>query len=234
MQRFCLAITLVFFAVSSAFGFSINDFTKTSIPISHIGIGGDLLPFKVDINNDGNEEIIVTRIVNTFADPTDRTAYKAYIFDQNGNDVTSTYLNSDVMLQHCRRIFAEDFNGDGKKDLLFINAGPDVLPVIGEANLLFLSNTSDDKRNIASLPGDIDYSHNAACGDIDNDGDIDVLVASHGTNINLYCYINDGSGNFTYRILPDTCLYGSCSLADMDNDGKTDIVVSLVFWSIYM
>lgn len=227
MQRFCLAIALLFFAVSSAFGFSINDFTKTSIPINQVGTGGIPMPFAVDIDNDGNQEIVFTKIVNIFNDPTDTTAYKVYIFDCNGKDITSDYFDMDVMIQQCRRVFAEDFNSDGKKDLLFITTGPDVHPTVGELNRLFLSNTSDKKLHEKPLPGAKDFSHNAACGDIDDDGDIDVLVASHGTDINLYFYINDGAGNFTYRLLDDQFIYGSCSLADMDKDGKMDIVLGI-------
>lgn len=231
MQRFCLAIALLFFAVSSAFGFSINDFTKTVIPIK--GTDGTGIPanFAIDIDNDGNEEIVFTRIVNTFTDQTDKTFYKIYIFDNLGNDITSKYFDSDVNIQLCKHVFAADFNGDGKNDLMFITQGPDVHPLVGEPNRLFLSNSNDNKLTEHALPGPQDYSHEADIGDIDNDGDIDVLVVSHGNNTNCYFYINDGSGNFTKKILIDSIVdgytFGSCSISDLNNDNYKDIVLGI-------
>ena len=67
-----------------------------------------------------------------------------------------------------------------------------------------------------------------ASGDIDNDGDIDLVVAS--TEAGLYLYANDGRGAFS-RIEADLGpLAGmpvfNAVLADIDNDGWRDLVIA--------
>jgi len=67
-----------------------------------------------------------------------------------------------------------------------------------------------------------------ASGDIDNDGDLDLVVAS--TEQGLYLYANDGTGAFS-RIaadlgpLADMPVFNA-ALADVDNDGWRDLVIA--------
>ncbi|MDB2407678.1 FG-GAP-like repeat-containing protein [Jannaschia sp.] len=67
-----------------------------------------------------------------------------------------------------------------------------------------------------------------ASGDIDRDGDIDLVVAS--TEAGLYLYDNDGAGQFT-RLTPDLgSLAGlhifNAVLADLDGDGFLDLLIA--------
>jgi len=67
-----------------------------------------------------------------------------------------------------------------------------------------------------------------ASGDIDNDGDLDLVVAS--TEAGLYLYANDGTGQFA-RIsvdlgpLADMAIFNAV-LADVDNDGWRDLILA--------
>lgn len=67
-----------------------------------------------------------------------------------------------------------------------------------------------------------------ASGDIDNDGDIDLAVAS--TEAGLYLYENDGSGRFTPVAADLGDLAGApvfnAALADIDNDGWSDLFLA--------
>ncbi|MCV2891181.1 FG-GAP-like repeat-containing protein [Ruegeria aquimaris] len=67
-----------------------------------------------------------------------------------------------------------------------------------------------------------------AAGDIDNDGDIDLVIAS--TEIGLYAYANDGKGSFSRLALEAGPLDGApvfnAVLADIDNDGWRDLFVA--------
>lgn len=66
-------------------------------------------------------------------------------------------------------------------------------------------------------------------GDIDGDGDLDLVIAS--TKVGLYAYTNDGAGHFTRMSLPlgemvDWPIFNA-ALVDMDNDGWRDLVIAV-------
>ncbi|WP_238705112.1 FG-GAP-like repeat-containing protein [Parasedimentitalea marina] len=67
-----------------------------------------------------------------------------------------------------------------------------------------------------------------ATGDIDNDGDLDLAVAS--SEVGLYLYTNDGAGNFSRLPLDLTPLEGApifnAVLVDIDNDGWQDLFLA--------
>ncbi|MDQ2090258.1 FG-GAP-like repeat-containing protein [Marimonas arenosa] len=67
-----------------------------------------------------------------------------------------------------------------------------------------------------------------ASGDIDRDGDLDIVIAS--TEAGLYLYDNDGSGNFTRTDLPLGDLAGmdifNAALVDLNNDGWLDLILA--------
>ncbi|MBE1291308.1 MAG: RNA-binding protein [Rhodobacteraceae bacterium] len=66
-----------------------------------------------------------------------------------------------------------------------------------------------------------------SAGDIDRDGDLDLAIAS--TEVGLYLYDNDGSGQFTRRALiaplPSPHIFNA-ALVDMDNDGWSDLILA--------
>lgn len=67
-----------------------------------------------------------------------------------------------------------------------------------------------------------------ASGDLDNDGDLDLVIAS--TEAGLYLYDNDGTGAFTRRemdlgALADMPVFNAV-IADIDNDGWRDLLIA--------
>jgi len=69
--------------------------------------------------------------------------------------------------------------------------------------------------------------------DVDNDKDMDLLIASGGYQydqgsslIAARLYINDGKGNFSGGLMPDISTNASCVKAcDYDKDGFTDVFI---------
>jgi hypothetical protein len=71
----------------------------------------------------------------------------------------------------------------------------------------------------------------ASWGDIDNDGDVDLVVASGYTSAGrLHAFLNDGSGNLTESVVPGLTDVQSSfigvNLVDYDNDGRLDVFVT--------
>lgn len=67
-----------------------------------------------------------------------------------------------------------------------------------------------------------------SAGDIDRDGDLDLVIAS--TEVGLYAYANDGDGLFTRIPLPEGPLQDlpvfNAALVDLDNDGWLDLFIA--------
>ena len=80
------------------------------------------------------------------------------------------------------------------------------------------------------------FTHNVAAGDIDGDGDMDILVANHGGEFmggGPYFLVNDGAANFTAsgaslpgRVANDAGYWTwAAEIADLDGDGHQDLLM---------
>ena len=87
------------------------------------------------------------------------------------------------------------------------------------------------------LPNDdAGFTHNAAVGDIDSDGDVDILIANNGGEFlggGPYLLINDGDANFTSnqemlprRVVEDLDYWPwAADMLDLDGDGHIDLLM---------
>ena len=136
-----------------------------------------------------------------------------------------------------RQIVVADFNKDGRADAFFADHGLDASPYPGARNALFLSSGTTALTNaVANLPNIADFSHSAAAGDVDGDGDIDLFVGNQGDGDKYpYLLLNNGSGGFTLNRsgLPTTLHSGdpgitTSTLFDADGDGDLDLFLHLL------
>lgn len=143
---------------------------------------------------------------------------------------------------HEREALIEDFNGDGIGDLFIAATGYDARPFPGEQNVLLLS-SPEGHRDVSmdNLPSQNDMSHGADAGDIDGDGDIDILVMTNEGSEKILPYVlrNDGTGSFTkepFSVILDPAYidfnnrgrahraeYSTIRLMDADGDGLLDL-----------
>lgn len=119
----------------------------------------------------------------------------------------------------ARDVHAADLNADGAIDFLTF-AGDD-----GQLHVYLSDGASPPSFQIRSLPFN-DFGVSVWTGDIDLDGDIDILsVASESS---LVWYANNGAPMplFQPRVIPTIPGLSAAALADLDLDGDLDIVVA--------
>lgn len=121
-----------------------------------------------------------------------------------------------------------DLDQDGDKDILLANELP-IPGGIGAQNRLFINDGTGqftDETNLR-LPSALDQTTGFSFGDIDNDGDKDLVSSNDGQNKVL---VNTGGGYFVdetdTRLPPISDASRHIVLADMDRDGDKDIFVT--------
>ena len=99
-----------------------------------------------------------------------------------------------------------------------------------EPNLLFENNGSGHFSNVSHRAGDfasrIEVSRGLAFGDLDDDGDVDVLSASHDDNTIAWYENTDGAGSFGVPRVISAAALGVASVfaTDLDGDGDADVL----------
>ena len=118
---------------------------------------------------------------------------------------------------------AGDIDGDGDLDLIGTNAGPSSQELLARnANGLGTSWTNVSS-SISPNPSSDD--NDTKFFDMDNDGDLDLVVATLGATKRIYR--NNGTGSFTQAtniITASTDASLDVKVADFDGDGRYDIV----------
>ena len=206
-----------------------------------------------DFNNDGHSDIIYMGVIkpNNIIDgnnnPMDVSGrwcpnndctgtYQEpalFLGDADGNLTYSSYLlidNREIPgLEGPNQILVADYNNDGVMDMYFADTG--VGSVDGQVNSYFLSQPDgtwlESSYTHLSHSNFVVWDHGAATGDIDNDGDMDVVITEIHSRQNrtaFWCLMNDGTGYLKKRKCGGADSYG-LELADMDGDGDLDALV---------
>lgn len=122
----------------------------------------------------------------------------------------------------ARTMVTQDFNGDGKDDIVFIQSGPDFPPYVPARNEILLSNQGGYQTHY--LNGGASLYHGGAAGDFDGDGDVDI-VTTPGSQNEILILLNNGDGGFpTVRRLRGLGRIYNIKTWDIDGDGNLDLL----------
>ncbi len=135
---------------------------------------------------------------------------------------------------HAKMAAVGDVNGDGYPDVLFVNAFNSDLPFLyinrGAAQPGFF-----DMESTARGLTEVLSSAGAQFGDLDGDGDLDLVITDAGNSLlggsgaRPKLYMNDGAGFFTDASTqlnaPIKVAQQDVSLVDMDNDWDLDVLL---------
>lgn len=187
-----------------------------------------------DLDADGDLDLVASNIPNFNPNLSIPDAPTVYLNDGEGNfekAVNSTIVNDGVSSRSASII---DYDNDGKPDVFLSALNSRVLNF---NNRLFKNNGNLDFTSIEipDLTIDKNFStEEAAWGDMDNDGDLDLFIAgSMFAGNENFLYENLGDGRFEsiksgviYETLYNSGLYAwTASWVDYDGDGDQDLFV---------
>lgn len=138
--------------------------------------------------------------------------------------------NPNVFLDISSEARFADVDGDRDPDILVSNENPfNPSPAAGVQNRLWINDGTGHftDQTATRLPAHNDQTQGMVPGDIDRDGDLDIIVVNIGQDFVL---INDGTGRFTdqtagrFPATSDSTRKGV--LADLDGDGDLDLFMA--------
>jgi hypothetical protein len=160
-----------------------------------------------DLNGDGNPDIVLVKGRHW------QLTTKIFLGDGKGHFAPGPPLPSYATKSYSGSL--ADMTKSGHLDIVLSNDSPDPK--------LVLVNDGTGHFKVGGSYGDPKWpTRNAAVSDLNGDGYPDIAVANRGFT-SYICY-NDGKLHFQCNPLRDTPSAASILIADMDGDGKKDVI----------
>ena len=192
-----------------------------------IDVGSESMPAFGDLDGDGDLDLLV----GSKLDPSVLTAARLYHFENVGSAAAPEFVLADTLaLMDAYHLAPElaDLDGDGDLDLLLGSWNDDVRYFRNEGTPSAPDFVSVGEGAIAELPRG---SHaTPGLGDLDGDGDLDLLVGESSGELNRYRNVGEG-GEVRFELVTESAWdidVGRRSvprLRDLDGDGDLDLIV---------
>ena len=184
--------------------------TKDLIAPAHVQV--------IDFDKDGDKDIMVAVLGMLF--PSNDKIGSVVILENTGQNIFKEHVIADKIAR-VSDVRAGDLDGDGDMDLAVAQFGYD------DGETRWIENLGGWKFKshiLQNLSGPI----NVEIVDADSDGDLDIISLVSQEWEEIYCFENDGKGNFKPKLIwgSNNEDFGSSgiSVADINKDGKPDIL----------
>lgn len=172
-----------------------------------------------DFDNDGKPDVASANLTANSI-----TIYRNLTSSGNIAFASRQFVNTTDRVNNFRIV---DIDGDGKKDIITANFSSSSFSVFRNTSLT--GNISFAPRVTFSMPASTQPAY-LASDDIDGDGKLDVLVTNYPLN-GIAIFRNTSTvGNISFATRLDYTTQGTfpagVEIADLNNDGKKDIIVS--------
>ncbi len=190
-----------------------SGFGEMQYVINDMGGGGAWDLLAADIDNDGNQDII-------YCDSNYHLVAWIKNIDGQGTFGPIQYIDQNLMM--TQHIAVEDIDNDGDLDVIATSAQ--------DGKVVWYKNTDGQGTFSSALiisnqaPG----ARGLITGDIDNDGDPDVIVGADAAQKIIWYENLDGLGNFGNETIVATGLSYTLSVnaADINSDGYLDVITN--------
>ncbi len=212
-----------------------GNFTRTTLPDSFALNGNFTNLYVGDFNGDNHDDILRQEKGSWSNEDAVRTA-DVLLFQGNGNFTRTTLPESFELNGNFTNLYVDDFNGDGKSDILRQEKGSwSNDDAYRTAEVLLSQGNGNFTRT--TLPESFELNGNFTnlyVGDFNGDGKSDILRQEKSSWSNedavrtAEVLLSQGNGNFTRTTLPDSfALKGDFTnlyVGDFNGDGKSDIL----------
>jgi len=187
---------------------------------------------QLDIDGDGQEDLFYYEGYDLNINPTPNPPPSIFL---NSNSILKqiNYKGTVIKNPHGTKLLVGDFNNDSLPDI-FSNVAVD--PPIGVSFPYLNDNCHlvlNSKNGVFSVKEFTDqgFWYTGCSGDIDNDGDLDIITFnfhSQANGIKSRIMWNDGKANFTFDFngIGDIPVVDQSELVDVNTDGFLDLVIN--------
>ncbi len=196
---------------------------RTSQLLAMIEVGSETIPSVVDLDQDGDLDLVVANKI----EPIERATSRIYWYENIGSSRSPAFRMRSPLPIGGRYHLAPgwgDLDGDGRLDALIGSYGARVAWYRGTGSLTW---AEADSALVTITRGS---NTTPTLGDLDGDGDLDLLIGEATGTLNFYR--NDGTPTAPRFVLVsdtfdeiDVGRRSAPTLADVDGDGDLDLLV---------